>query len=87
MTEVKNLHGFSFWPAPTTAKGNPANILIEVSMDGTNWTNAGEFTLVNTFERQVVYLSKTTEARYFKINVLTSTGLDASTHPSEIGAF
>lgn len=86
MKETKKVHGFYFWPA-STGNGNPANIHIEVSKDGTAWQDGGTFTLVNTFQRQVVYLNSTMDARYFKVTINTSTGNTHFTHPTEIGAF
>lgn len=86
MKESKKVHGFYFWPA-STSNGNPADIHIDLSADGTNWQSGGDFTLVNTFERQVVYLSSTVSARYFKVTINSSTGNTHFTHPTEIGAF
>lgn len=86
MGETKKLHGLYFWPH-NGGNGNPADINIEVSTDGTTWQNAGDFTLVNTFIRQNIYFNTTMDARYFKLTIKTSTGNTHFTHPTEIGAF
>lgn len=88
MNETKSIHGFNFWPAVNTTTGNPRDVNIQLSTDGSTWQDAGTFKdLTNTFVKQPVYLSSTMQARYFKIMITSSTGNTHFTHPAEIGAF
>jgi hypothetical protein len=88
MNETKSIHGFNFWPAVNTTTGNPRDVTIQLSTDGTTWQEAGSFTnLTNTFVKQPVYLNSIMQARYFKIIVTASSGNTHFTHPAEIGAF
>lgn len=80
------LHGFYTLPF-AVATGNPQNLRVELSKDGTTWTNATDFTFVNTYDKQYAYLPTPQEARYYKVTVLASFAATHFTHLAEWGAF
>ncbi|MRG44168.1 DUF1735 domain-containing protein [Chitinophaga sp. SYP-B3965] len=80
------LHGFYTLPSQV-ATGNPQNLRVELSTDGTTWTDATDFTFVNTYDKQYAYLPAPKMVRYYKITVLASFGATHFTHIAEWGAF
>lgn len=80
------LHGFYTLPS-AVATGNPQNLRVELSIDGTTWTSATDFTFVNTYDKQYAYLATPQQARYYKITVAASFGATHFTHIAEWGAF
>lgn len=80
------LHGFYNLPF-NGATGNPQSLSVELSKDGTTWTNATDFTFVNTYDKQYAYLAAPQEARFYKITVTASFGATHFTHLAEWGAF
>jgi hypothetical protein len=87
MTEAHNMHGFYFVPSNNQPTGNPQKVHVEVSMDGSNWTNTGTFTFANTYNKQIFYLNTPVMAKYFKFVVDSSFANTHFTHLLEIGAF
>ncbi|SIN83904.1 BT_3987 domain-containing protein [Chitinophaga niabensis] len=80
------LHGFYTLPS-AVATGNPQNLSVELSKDGTTWSSATDFTFVNTYDKQYAYLPAPQEARYYRITVSASFGATHFTHIAEWGAF
>jgi hypothetical protein len=87
MTEAHNMHGFYFVPSNNLATGNPQKVHVDVSMDGSSWTNTGTFTFQNTYNRQTFYLGTPVQAKYFKFVIDSSFANTHFTHLLEIGAF
>lgn len=87
MNATNSLHGFYFTGSNNTATGNPQKVHVEVSTDGTNWTNTGAYTFPNVYTKQTFYLNTPVNARYFKFVVDSSFANTHFTHLSEIGAF
>lgn len=86
MNETKTLHGLWFIDRQSDNDGKPAAIQVQVSLDGTNWTDAGGFTLENTKELQKQFLSGFKAAKYFK--VIVNSSYDATyCNLAELGAF
>lgn len=88
MGSTQTLHGLSFLDRQSDNNGKPKDVEVEISMDGENWTPAGNFTLQNTQDLQNQFLTSgfNQEARYFKVTV-TSSYNAAYTHLAEIYAF
>ncbi|MGX5817973.1 BT_3987 domain-containing protein [Chitinophaga lutea] len=80
------VHGFYTLPA-NIATGNPQDIKLELSTDGVTWTNAGNYSFVNTYVKQYVYLAEPKMARYYRLTVLSSFANTHFTHLAEWGAF
>lgn len=87
MNEVKMIHGFFFWPSASVTTGNPQTIHIDVSMDGSNWTDGGNYTFTNVYQKFTMYLNSPVQAQFFKVTVTSSFGNTQFTHIAEIGAF
>ncbi|TCS90272.1 F5/8 type C domain-containing protein [Anseongella ginsenosidimutans] len=80
-------NGFIFTPRQGSASGNAKDIEIAVSTDGVAWEPAGTFTLENTDDRHLVFLTSPIQAKYFKVTVNASHGDQNSTFFAEVGAF
>lgn len=86
MGETKTLHGLWFVGRQSDNDGKPKDVRVQVSTDGTTWTDAGAFTLENTKAKQKQFLSGFKTAKYFK--VIFNSSYDASyCHLAELGAF
>lgn len=66
-------------------RGNPRDILIEVSSDGTNWGNGESFTL-NNVDVNTIHFSSPQQARFFRITINSSFQDTDFTHLAEIEA-
>jgi len=86
MGETKTLHGLWFIARQNEQEGKPKDVQVQVSMDGTNWTDAGNFTLENNKTKQKQFLSGFKTAKYFKV-IFTSTYDAVYCHLAELGAF
>lgn len=67
--------------------GNAKDIVVEVSLNGTDWTSMGSYTLDNQLATNTVYFPEAAVARFFKITVVASHGNVYRTHTAEIRAF
>ena len=87
MGATKALHGLSFLPRQSDNAGKPNEVVVQVSTDGTMWTDAGGFSLQNNKEEQPQFLPNGfKQARFFK--VIINSGYNASyTHLAELNAF
>ena len=91
MGETKKIHGIKF-RARTDASGNirtgnhPKDVIIETSVDGTNWTYSESFSLINELE-STMYLSYAQDARYFRVTVNSAHNDTYNTNIAEIYAF
>lgn len=83
------IHGFYFWPRPkeVASGGNPQNIHVDISMDGTAWKSLGDFVLDNVEGRQNLYLPYGLPARFFKITINQSYTGVYKTYIAEVGTF
>lgn len=86
MDTTLTVHGFYTLPV-NVATGNPQQIQLELSTDGATWTDAGQFTFLNTYDKQYAYLAQPATARYFRLTVLSSFAATHFTHVGEWGAF
>lgn len=87
MNATNSMHGFYFYGSNNIATGNPQTVHVEVSTDGTTWTNTGTYNFQNVYTKQVFYLSNAVPARYFRFVVDASFSNTHFTHLLEIGAF
>lgn len=87
MNATNSMHGFYFTGSNNTATGNPQKVHVDVSVDGSTWTNTGTFTFRNVYTKQTFYLNDPVPARYFRFVVDSSFANTHFTHLSEIGAF
>jgi hypothetical protein len=87
MNAANSMHGFYFIGSNNTATGNPQKVHVEVSTDGSNWTNTGTYIFSNVYTKQTFYLNSAVPARYFKFVVDSSFANTHFTHLCEIGAF
>lgn len=87
MGEEKELHGLALYGRQSGNPGKPKDVLISVSTDGNNWTEAAQVHLENTNDEQRFFLDTFITARYFKMEVLTNYGDVQYTHLAEIYAF
>lgn len=87
MNATNSMHGFYFTGSNNTATGNPQKVHVDVSVDGSNWTNTGTFTFQNVYTKQTFYLNNPVPARYFRFVVDSSFANTHFTHLAEIGAF
>ena len=86
MGATKTLHGLWFIDRQSDNDGKPKDVMVQVSLDGINFTDAGTFTLENTKATQKQFLSGFKQAKYFK--VIFTSSYDASyCHLAELGAF
>ncbi|HVU55226.1 MAG TPA: DUF1735 domain-containing protein [Puia sp.] len=86
MGETKTIHGLAFLDRQSDNAGKPNSVTIETSMDNVIWEAAGAFNLQNTKDLQQQFLSGFKEARYFKVNILSSYNA-TYTHLAELNAF
>lgn len=86
MGETKTIHGLWFIDRQNDQDGKPKDVLVQVSLDGTTWTDAAAFTLENTKEKQKQFLSGFKTAKYFKV-IFTSSYDAVYCHLAELGAF
>jgi hypothetical protein len=86
MGAVKALHGLSFLDRQSDNDGKPQSVTVETSVDNVNWEPAGSFTLQNTKDLQKQFLSGFRDARYFRVNILSSYNA-TYTHLAELNAF
>lgn len=86
MGDVKTLHGFSFLGRQSDNAGKPQDVVVETSMDNITWASVGSFTLANTNDAQTKVMSSFTDARYFKITILSSYNATYA-HLAELNAF
>jgi hypothetical protein len=87
MNTTNSMHGFYFNGSNNTSTGNPQKVHVDVSVDGSTWTNTGTFTFPNVYTKQTFYLNDPVPARYFRFVVDSSFANTHFTHLSEIGAF
>lgn len=87
MGETKTIHGLSFTGRQSTNNGKPNLVQVEVSDNGTDWTDAGTLTLANTNAQQKFFVPSFPQGRYFRITVVTNFGNVEYTHLAELGAF
>jgi hypothetical protein len=85
MGETNSIYGFRITGRQGFKRGNPRDILIEVSSDGINWENEESFTLANE-DINTVNLSTPQEAQFFKLTVNASFEDINITHLAEIEA-
>lgn len=93
MGKENDIHGFILRgrqdgtdPEQPKSSGNPRVLLVQVSENGTDWTDAGSFELANVLE-STIFLDHKKTGRYFKL-VVTATHADFyQTTLSEIRAF
>jgi len=83
---VKTLHGLSFLDRQSDNDGKPQSVTVETSIDNHTWEPAGSFTLQNTKDLQKQFLSGFRDARYFRVNILSSYNA-TYTHLAELNAF
>lgn len=91
MQTSQQLHGFAFTgrldaQGNLKSTGNPKDIIVQTSTNGTDWTYSENFKLENIKEN-VIYLAYEQNARFFRITVNTSQGDVYLTHMSELNAF
>lgn len=86
MGAVKTLHGLSFLDRQSDNNGKPQSVTVETSTDNVNWEPGGSFTLQNTKDLQKQFLSGFRNARYFRVNILSSYNA-TYTHLAELNAF
>ncbi|SEN14734.1 protein of unknown function [Chitinophaga rupis] len=86
MGAVKTLHGLSFLDRQSDNDGKPQSVTVETSIDNLSWEPAGSFTLQNTKDLQKQFLSGFRDARYFRVNILSSYNA-TYTHLAELNAF
>lgn len=86
MGETKTIHGLSFLDRQSDNSGKPNSVTVETSKDNITWEAAGSFNLQNTKDLQQQFLSGFKEARYFKVNILSSYNA-TYTHLAELNAF
>jgi hypothetical protein len=87
MNTTNSMHGFYFNGSNNISTGNPQKVHVDVSVDGSTWTNTGTFTFQNVYTKQTFYLNDPVPARYFRFVVDSSFANTHFTHLSEIGAF
>lgn len=86
MGTTKTLHGLWFIGRQNDQEGKPKNVQVQVSMDGSTWTDAGSFTLENNKDKQKQFLNGFKPAKYFKV-IFTSSYDAVYCHLAELGAF
>jgi hypothetical protein len=86
MGETKIIHGLAFLDRQSDNSGKPNAVTVETSKDNITWEAAASFNLQNTKDLQQQFLSGFKEARYFKVNILSSYNA-TYTHLAELNAF
>ena len=86
MGETRTIHGLAFLDRQSDNSGKPNAVTVETSKDNITWEAAGSFNLQNTKDLQQQFLSGFKEARYFKVNILSSYNA-TYTHLAELNAF
>jgi len=86
MGVTRTIHGLSFLDRQSDNSGKPNSVTVETSMDNVTWEAAGAFNLQNTKSLQLQFLSGFKQARYFKVNILSSYNA-TYTHLAELNAF
>jgi len=88
MGETKAIHGLSFLGRQSNNSGKPKEVVVELSVDGTNWFTGGSFELqnINNLQSQFLVDGFNADARYFKVTVKSSYNA-VYTHLAEINAF
>lgn len=89
MGESKLINGFSFIQRQNRGSGNVNELFIELSEDGENWTQVDLFpgNLPNDNNNNPVFLSSSSNARYFRVTITSTHGDTNYTHLAEIYAF
>lgn len=89
MGSTQILHALTFLTRQSDNAGKPHEVQIETSLDGSEWSQAGEFTLENVNELQTRFLSEgfNKEARYLKVTVISSHQDANYTHLAEFYAY
>ncbi len=87
MNEIKELHGLAFQGRQVDGGGKPNSVSVQVSLDNTDWTDAGSFNLQNNKDVQSVFLPEGFKnARYFKV-IINSAYNGNYTQVAELNAF
>ena len=84
--KAKTVHRLWFIDRQNDQEGKPKDVQVQVSMDGTTWTDAGGFTLENTKATQKQFINGFKNAQYFKV-IFTSSYDAVYCHLAELGAF
>ncbi|MFA5330042.1 MAG: DUF1735 domain-containing protein [Prolixibacteraceae bacterium] len=87
MGETRVVHGISIFGRQSDNLGKPKDIIISVSMNGTDWEDVDSVQLENSNQEQRFFVSKMLETRYIKITVLSTYGNVLFTHLDEVNAF
>lgn len=92
MGKTEQLHGLYLAGRVDAAgvprnQGNPKELTIETSMDGTNWSYSQSYSSVPNIAENELWLSLTQTARYFKVTVNQTHNDFYQTHLTEINAF
>ncbi|MFD2036945.1 BT_3987 domain-containing protein [Belliella marina] len=89
MGEVKTVNGFSFVQRQNRSNGNVKDISIELSVDGDSWVEGSIFPsfLPSNNSNNPIFLRSSTEARYFRVNIVSTYGDTQFTHFAEIYGF
>lgn len=86
MQSAKLISGLSFVNRQGASNGIPKNIKVQVSTDGTTWTDAGNYVLVQGNAKQFIYFPTPMSARYFKVTATSSYGDTPYIFMAEMGA-
>ncbi|MBD8487819.1 discoidin domain-containing protein [Echinicola sp. CAU 1574] len=89
MGESKLVNGFSFIQRQNRGTGNVNELFIELSEDGENWTQVEIFpgNLPNDNNNNPVFLTSSSNARYFRVTITSTYGNTNFTHLAEIYGF
>ncbi|ATL46981.1 sialidase [Chitinophaga caeni] len=92
MNADEKVHGFKFIgridnkTGEVRTTGNPRDIIVETSMDGSTWNYSEAFHLDNVLEN-TIYLSYAQDATYYRITINSSQSDNYLTHIAELYAF
>lgn len=91
MANEQILHGLKLYGRTGTSNAYlfPKTVQIETSTDGQTWKSAGIFIIAASSDETAatMYFEKSTNAKYFKVTVLNSTGNGDTTAIAELEAF
>ena len=91
MGASREVDGFQFVQREAISSGavrvRLRQFTLEVSSDGSNWSELGTYALDNTGLAQQIALSETQSFRYFRVTTQSSMEHDARTSLAEVGVY
>lgn len=88
MNETKTVHGVSFTARQNENRGRPMEVMVQTSINGTDWSDPENYTLQSTNDPQkLFFLSGFKDARYIKLTITKMYDNATHTHLAELGAF